>query len=200
VRSNTLHLFDRNLPMVDPGQNSQFWVRNVEIDYDLHQDRIVSSEAPDMISIRHRGAFMLAICAFFTITFLVGGGVVASTNGGYWTMVFLVGFVLGLACAGPFVYRSAKATSDQYNQHGPRKVSYLGSVVMGLTFPLSLAFFRSSLFASNLVQHIFVFGMGLSLSLLVPLGLGFLYADEKQMPALDLTAEPASSNNASPPA
>jgi hypothetical protein len=153
-----------------------------------------------ILSTRHRGILLLSLGLFFTVTFLVGGGVVTSTNGGYWTTVFILGFVLGLACAGPFVYRSAKATGGKSTDRIPMAAYLVGPVVIGLTFPIWLALFRSDLFSSNLVQHTFMVCMGLGLAQFVPLGLGFLRAHAEQSHALEPAAGPVSNGKSSPPA
>ena len=158
-----------------------------------------------MLDTRHRGILLVAFGFFFAVAFLVGGGVITSSNGGYWTTMFVLGFVLGLACAGPFIYRSAKScggkTTCGRSMNRESKTSRLiGVVVIGLTASLSQAFFRSDLFSSNLVQHIFMICMGLSLSLFVPLGLGFLYALDEQALAPEPTAGSVSNDKSLPPA
>jgi hypothetical protein len=135
------------------------------------------------LSTRHRGILFLSLGLFFAVTFLVGGGVVTSTNGGYWTLVFFLGFVLGLACVGPFVYRSARASCGTSTKRVPKAAFLVGLVVIGLTFPISLALIRSDVFSSNLVQHLFLVCMGLGLAQFVPLGLGFLHAHAEQLHA-----------------
>ena len=132
-----------------------------------------------MITDRKRGILFLGLGMFFTVIFLVGGGVLTATDGGYWTLVFLGAYLLGLAVFGLPVYKSA--TLATCNSHGsksksPRTVRrFLPAILIPFSLVLSLAFFRSDAFASELGMHLFMILMGVSLSLFVPLGLGIMH-------------------------
>ena len=132
-----------------------------------------------MITDRNRGMLFLGLGMFFAVIFLVGGGVLNATHGGYWTLVFLAAYLLGLAVFGIPVYKSA--TVATCNSHGsksksPRTVRrFLIAILIPFSLVLSLGFFRSEAFASELGMHLFMVGMGISLSLFVPLGLGMMH-------------------------
>jgi hypothetical protein len=138
----------------------------------------------DLNDLHQRGFLLLALGLFFVIVFLIGGGVVSSTNGGYWTGIFFVSFFGGLVSIGPFVYRSAKNTFDiprpTQESKWPLKMHLLNTMGMLLMIPLSQAFFRSELFRTPVVMHLFILGMGLSLSMFFALGLGFTHAHAEQ--------------------
>lgn len=134
------------------------------------------------MSDKQRGLLFLGFGVFFSLAFLAGGGVVTSTNGVYWTVVFAGSFVMGLAIAGPWVYWSAKAnrraTSTGHQQ--PKAAYYVGMLIFGLVLPLFLMLFSSDLFLSSPGQHGFMIGMGFCLAQFVPLGLGFLRVNAEQ--------------------
>ncbi len=137
-----------------------------------------------MITDRNRGMLFLGLGMFFAVIFLVGGGVLTATNGGYWTLVFLTAYLLGLAVFGVPVYKSATVTTC--NSHGSKSKSpralrrFLPAILIPFSLLLSLAFFRSDAFESELGMHLFMIGMGVSLSLFVPLGLGLMHRTGEQ--------------------
>ena len=128
-----------------------------------------------MVSRGQRVMLFLVFGVFFTVVFLVGGGVVSSSNGGYWTGIFGIGYAMGLVIAGPWVYRSARAMHLVDDRRALSARQYLiGSLIVGLMFACSLAFVRSDLLSSSPIQHAFMIGMGFCLAQFAPLGLGFL--------------------------
>jgi hypothetical protein len=138
----------------------------------------------NLLDLHQRGLLLLALGLFFLATFLIGGGVVSSTNGGYWTGMFFLGFFGGLVSIGPFIYRSAKTTlrvpRPVQESKWSWKFHFISTMAIVLIFPLSQAFFRSELFRSPLVMHLFILGMGISLSLFFALGLGLTHAHAEQ--------------------
>ena len=72
-----------------------------------------------MITDKNRGMLFLGLGVFFAVIFLVGGGVLTATNGGYWTLVFLAAYLVGLAVFGLPVYKSA--TVAICNSHGANR-------------------------------------------------------------------------------
>src|SRR5579871_4011664 len=142
---------------------------------------------------RQRGIFFLSLSILFSLVFLIGGGVVRSTNGGALTASFLVGVVLGMVSLGPFVYRSARVTRPTSTARPTVATRLIGPLVIGISLPASQLFFRSELFKSPSVQLGFSFAMGVCLAQLVPLGLGFLAADSEALSPPDAGLEPQSS-------
>jgi len=146
-----------------------------------------------MITDKHRGMLFLGLGLFFAVIFLVGGGVLTATNGGYWTLVFLAAYLVGLAVFGPPVYKSA--TAAICNSHGSKSIStrnirrFLPTMLIPFSLVLSLAFFRSEAFASELGMHLFMVGMGVSLSLFVPLGLGMMHRTGEPSDARETSAQ-----------
>ena len=135
---------------------------------------------------RHRGILMLGFGVLFTAVFLVGGGVITSTNGGYWTAIFGIGYVPGLVIAWPWVYRSARASQSTEDRPPFTAGQYLvGALIVGLMFAGSLLFIRSDLFTSDPAQHAFMFGMGFCLAQFGPLGFGLLRAGNSQPETTD---------------
>jgi hypothetical protein len=121
----------------------------------------------------------LGLGAFFVVIFLVGGGVLTATNGGYWTLVFFAAYLVGLAVFGLPVYKSADVAIG--NTPGSKSKSsrigrkFLLAILAPLSLVLWLAFFRSEAFATEFGMHLFMIGMGVGLSLFVPLGLGVMH-------------------------
>ena len=132
-----------------------------------------------MITERTRGILFLGLGVFFSVVFLVGGGVLTASDGGYWTLVFLAAYLLGLAVFGRPVYKSASlatCNSAELKPQSPRDIRrFLPAILIPFSLVLSLAFFRSAVFASELGMHMFMIFMGVSLSLFVPLGLGLMH-------------------------
>ncbi len=132
-----------------------------------------------MITDRNRGMLFLGLGAVFIVVFLAGGGVLTATDGGYWTLVFLAAYLFGVAVFGPLIYKSAIGIAC--NSHGAKSKSagvirrFLPAILCPLSLILPLALFRSDAFATELGMHIFVIGMGVGLSLFVPLGLGTIH-------------------------
>lgn len=129
-----------------------------------------------MITDRNRGMLFLGLGMFFPVIFLIGGGVLTATHGGYWTLVFLAAYLLGLAVFGLPVYKSATVTTS--NSHGsksPRTVLAVLRFLPAILMPFWSVLFRSEAFASELGSHLFIVGMGISLSFFVPLGLGMMH-------------------------
>jgi hypothetical protein len=128
----------------------------------------------------------LGFGVLFTAVFLVGGGVITSTHGGYWTANFGIGYVLGLVIAGPWVCRPARASHAADERPALTGGQYLiGALIVGLMFAGFLMFIRSELFTSDSVQHVFMIGMGFCLVQFGPLGFGLLRADGKQPETTD---------------
>jgi drug/metabolite transporter (DMT)-like permease len=138
----------------------------------------------DLKDLHQRGILFLALGLLFVVTFLAGGGVISSTNGGYWTGIFFLSFLGGLLGIGPFVYRSANNTLDiprpTQDSKWPLKVHLINTMGIVLMIPLSQVFFRSELFRTPVVMHLFIIGMGMSLSMFFALGLGFTHAHAEQ--------------------
>lgn len=135
-----------------------------------------------MITDRNRGMLFLGLGMFFPVIFLVGGGVLTATQGGYWTLVFLAAYLLGLAVFGLPIYKSATvATSISHGSKSksPRTVLAVLRFLPAILMPFSFVFFRSEAFASELGMHLFIVGMGISLSFFVPLGLGLMHRTGK---------------------
>lgn len=134
----------------------------------------------------------LGLGVFFAVIFLVGGGVLTATNSGYWTLVFLFAYLVGWAVFGLPVYKSA--TGAICNSHGPKSNSprnmrmFLAAMLIPFSLVLSLVFFRSEAFASELGMHLFMAGMGVSLSLFVPLGLGMMHRTGEPSDAWETSA------------
>lgn len=128
---------------------------------------------------KKRGVMFLGLGMFFTISFLVGGGVLNATNGGYWTFVFFAAYLLGLGVFGLPVYKSASVSlcnSQRSQSKSTRKIlRFLPAILIPFWIVLSQVFFRSEVFASELGQHLFMVVMGVSLSLFVPLGFGMMH-------------------------
>jgi hypothetical protein len=151
-----------------------------------------------MHSLKQRGLLLLSLGFFFPVVFLLGGGVLTSTHGGYWSLIFAAGFVIGLACPGAFVYRSALARHAESNKRVPRVICYVGSVMLGLTMPLWLEIFRSGLFSTSAGQHAFFVVMGVCLAQLVPLGVGLIRADAEHECVAHSVAESVSNGELPP--
>ena len=131
------------------------------------------------ITNKARGIIFLCLGLFFSCVFLVGGGVVTANNGGYWTLVFIAAYLLGLVCVGLPLYLSVRVSTSNLpvsgatSQNSIRK--WLPGIGFVLSFALSLAFFRSDAIATAPGMHLFMIGMGVCLSLFVPLGLGMMH-------------------------
>lgn len=125
---------------------------------------------------KQRGILFLAFGFLFTAVFLIGGGVLTSNNGSYWTFLFLMAFAVALVFPGRLVYRSAKsqplsciaATSGKI----PWPLFLMVFLAVGM-IPLWLWFFRSDFFTTGAGQHLFIILMGMGLAQFLPLGLGF---------------------------
>ncbi len=133
---------------------------------------------PMVIADHNRGILFLGLGVFFAFVFLVGGGVTTATNGGYWTLVFCSAYLLGLAVLGIPVYRSTSRDTCPVpgsTSKSPATIrNWLPAFGLPLSLVLSMAFFRSNALNTELGMHLFMFGMGISLSLFVPLGLGMM--------------------------
>ena len=128
---------------------------------------------------RNRGVLCLGLGVFLAAMFLVGGGVLTATNGGYWTLVFLAAYLCGLVVLGHPVYKSTIGATDDASRQKSKLPSPVRRFLPAILFPLSLVlpilFFRSDAFATELGMHLFMIGMGVGLSLFVPLGLGMMH-------------------------
>lgn len=146
-----------------------------------------------MITDRSRGILFLGLGMFFTVIFLVGGGVLTATNGKYGSLVFLAAYLLGLAIFGLPVYLCAtvaKCNAPGSKSKSPSTIrNFLPAILVPFWMVLSLAFLRSEVFASELGMHLFMVGMGVSLSLLVPLGLGMMLRRGELTDARETSAE-----------
>lgn len=154
-----------------------------------------------MITDRKRGILFLGLGMFFAVVFLVGGGVLTATNGDYWTLLFLAAYLLGLAIFGLPVYRSASlatCNSPASKSKSPPAVRRFLPAILVPLWLLSLAFLRSEAFASELGMHVFMVGMGVGLSLFVPLGLGMMHRSGEQPHALERANRPLSNGESSP--
>ena len=129
------------------------------------------------MSTLNRGIFFIIVGFLNPVIFLIGGGVVSSTFGHHWTNVFGASMVFGWTFIGPWIYLSAKKAPTKVNIEAPkttRSNSFKTHVWGILSMLCWLAFFRSKAFESNVVQHAFMIFMGLSQSLFLPLGFGYL--------------------------
>ncbi len=145
-----------------------------------------------MINDKSCGMLFLGLGVFFTVTFLVGGGVLTATNGGYWTLVFLASYLVGLAVFGLSVYKSAivgVCNSPGSKLISPRNIRrFLPAMFIPFLLVLWQVFFRSEAFSSELGIHLFMVGMGVGLSLFVPLGLGVMHRTGEPSDALETSA------------
>ena len=123
---------------------------------------------------------MIALGLFFVPMFLIGGGVIDSTNGSYWTGLFLVTYFLGLFFPGVLVFFSTVASANEETPT-PKPVTRKDLIVKWIALSVMLSgaimtpeFFRSDLFASSAGQHMFIIGMAIALAQFLPLGMGFL--------------------------
>jgi len=138
---------------------------------------LVVSEKMTMNNTALRGILFLGIGLVAIVTFLFAGGVVNSTDGSYWTKLFVGSFGVGLVCPGLLVYRSAKATVPTSQQIIPRPVLVGGVFLFGLSFGLSQFVLGSRYFASITGHHAFIVLMGLLLAQLVASGVGLVRVD-----------------------
>lgn len=127
-----------------------------------------------------RGILFISLGLFFALVFLFGGGVVSSPNGRYLTALFSGIFVAGLVFPGILVARSIKRSAEidvsqaSDSTHRTPLIRWSGIILIAIGIPVSGAFFRSKAFAIPAVQETFVGLMGLGLSQLIALGIGFL--------------------------
>lgn len=128
---------------------------------------------------KQRGVMFLAFGLFLPTVFLVGGGVLGSTNGLYWTMVFGAGYMAGLLVVGPYVFHSAMTISHNQSQPLPKWFFVFWPIKFVIIFVLTSMFMRSEWFSGNIGRYVFLLAMGFCLELFVPLGLGMMMAPER---------------------
>lgn len=145
---------------------------------------------------KRNGILMLGMGIVFPIFFLIGGGVVDSTNGMYWTAVFATSYVVGLVFPGTLVYFSAKAggcaakssTGGCKRRRAPWLTSLVSTIAIGVGMILTQLLIGSDVFTTSLGQHGFLIMMGLGLAQFVPLGLGMLHVATDE--SVDSTKSP----------
>ena len=134
------------------------------------------------ITNKQLGMALFGFGLFFAVTFLIGGGVVTSTSGAYWTVVFFASSIVSLLLFGPILYR--KVLAERSNQNQPSapsrnrgRFSFAILLIFPLCFVASRWFIASPLFATSVGTHLFVSLMGVCLSLFVPLGFAMMRCD-----------------------
>lgn len=133
---------------------------------------------------RRQGWIFLACGTFFVPFFLIGGGLLRSGFGAFWSGLFAAAFTGGMVFPGWYVYlatRSAVQAGHMSKPHEPPpklawRVSCLGYLLTWLSMPLWLMFFRSDMFSSFWVQSAFIVFVGMALAQLFVLGLAYLHA------------------------
>lgn len=143
---------------------------------------------------RTRGILFLALGAVFPLVLLIGGGVISSTHGDYWTRVFVCAYLIGLGFPGVWVYQSAKRTrvsSPVLSSRPSMPQRLMSAAFLGVAMVFWALFFKSEFFATPAAQHGFFIFTGLALAQFIPLGLGSLWSQpDSPLFAKDLDSAP----------
>lgn len=149
-------------------------------EYNRLDDRLGIGEK--VMDQKTHGVLALLAGLLLPVMLLVGGGFVTATHASYWCGVFGFAYAIGLVFPGIFVFLSARTQTNIQTRQETMNIQYpwIGSFIAIAAFLGSSVFFKSDFFASSAGKHTFTIIEAVFMAQLIPLGLGWYFANANE--------------------